>query len=182
MSIATQRIGLMSFPGFFVVFNQPMSGATDGWNGFTLRVVIPNAQLSSVPASPTELRATVEAVTSDLELSSLWVGHQAGAGDAYDAASLTEVQFSGGSGCSVTAGNTLASDTVSFAYDGSSALVFSMHFDGGSGADHAGRRNSVTGVEQYYDGGVNEASTANVTGYTTGTAGQLLVISRIEMR
>jgi hypothetical protein len=154
---------------------------TGGWDGHTIRIRVPHSMLGGSLSGKTHLRVTLRAASAEaFGLSKLYVGHPAGAGDAWDAAALTQLLFSGASGATVPGGGTLPCDGTAFAYDGASGLIFSVHCNGGGASDGMRRDTVLTGANYYFKAAVDEAATANVSGYST-TANSLALISAIEL-
>ncbi len=164
----------------------PLTGDGDngGWNGFTIRIVIANAQLS-FPVGTSQIRVTFEAGSvgggEGLTISSAYVDNGAGAGDAYDfngtaAGAPYQLLFGGLGSTTLSAGAQSASDGVGFSRVAGRDLVISMHINGGTGSDTFRSKATQTGWVSYYKVAVSEAATVNATGYSTAGPAVLGVI------
>lgn len=168
--------------GLTTILNQSLVSNGYGWNGYTIRPVIAAAALTNPGFSPSQMRVTVATSSAHaLTFAKWYVGHKAAAGDAMDAASLTQILFSGSAGATLSAGTTLASDWVSFAWDLTSALVLPVYIS--SANDGAILKSGFANADYYYKLGADEAATANVSGgtYTTFSS-SLIFITKIEVQ
>lgn len=172
-----------SGPVLTTILNETLATNGFGWNGYTVRPVIAAAALTDPGFNPTQMRVTI-ATSSALALTfaKLYVGHKAGAGDAMDAASLTQITFDTGSaGASLSAGATKLSDWATFGWDRATALVFSMYI--ASANDGSIRNTGFTNADYYYKAAADEAATANVSGGTySSVASSLIFITKIEVQ
>lgn len=166
--------------GIVTVLDQAFNIPSNTWNGYTLRQRIERAALSGVPSGATKIRVTGEAAAAEgVSWDATYVGFASGS-DAWDAASLTQITWSGGSGSgSISAGAQLTSDLISFADDGTSALILTIHFN--SSSDSIGEYDAFTGLgNRYFKAAASEAATGNVSGYTS-TPNRLAFYTKIEM-
>lgn len=154
------------------------AGTSSGWNGFTLRQLIGAAALSS---SGTYVRIVLETVTGgSFTVDGVYIGEQASTGDAYDmkasAPAPTQLLFNGSA--SVTCNNsTVTTDPLPFAIDETKSYIVTMHF---SNTSTVKAGSSITGVTAYNKAAVNEAATADVTGYS-GTAGTTRCLKKVQV-
>lgn len=162
------------------IFSDTLNLDTDGLNGYTVVAGFAVAALSLPPGAITRMRITFEAGAGQaLTITNAYIGHAAGAGDAYDfAAAPTQILFSGGAVGAMIAGASLTSDWISFAYNKTSPLLIAFYMGAGVANDNAHRKIGVANVSQY-DKVANDAATVNKTGYAT-TAGSLLGVKKIE--
>lgn len=105
--------------------------------------------------------------TQTITITACYIGEKAASGDAYDMESgtITEITFSGGSGCSISVGGSQVSDWVSYDFDYTKDYLISI-----GSSDHHRRDDGHTGIDSYYKNDASgDAGTANVTGYTTAS-------------
>lgn len=95
----------------------------------------------------------------------VYIGHAAGAGDAYDAVSLTQVLFSGGASLSQDNATTTESDDIAFVWDGVSDVLVSMYMDNLTFSYNSATSAGIS--DTHYKLSADEAATANKTGYST---------------
>jgi len=167
-------------------WGRPTWTAEDSRLGHSLRVVVP-ASAISVDGERCRLRigayqpvGTVgfsgpssglnNHANTYIELTSMYVGHQAVAGDPYDFdGTQVEVTFGGSSGAVVTHNKEMWSDLIAYSVDASKNLVIS--FDvvaaGARTSQYIARADSMTGWNTHYKSASAEASATDVTGYTT---------------
>jgi hypothetical protein len=173
------KIGIPVNGGTMYSLTLDNDGGT-GFNGYTFAQVYDLAALTLPSDSITRMRVRIQAVTSEgCDIDGMYVGHQAGAGDAYDfAATPVQILFSGSGSVSVGAGSTALSDWASFAYDKTSKLVFAWHIS--SAADAMKRKLSTSNVTSYFRAATSEAATVNKTAGYTGDATTTYFINLIE--
>jgi hypothetical protein len=138
-----------------------------GWNGYTVVQVIAAAQLAN--NGGTQVRVTFRAgnSTEGLKLASAYIGPSAMAGDAYDAASLTQLLFGGSASTTIAASADKVSDAVNFVLDTSKDLIVAFHCDDATNDEFMSRNAAQTGWTGYYSNSFgNQSGTANkTTGY-----------------
>lgn len=140
----------------------------DGLNGFTIVVGFAVAALTIPSGNISRVRFTLRAGnTQGLTITNAYVGHAAGAGDAYDFAATPVQLLWGGSGTKAIAANTEeVTDWATFAYNKTSALLVAYYLGGGTTVDMARYKNSVSNVTDY-NKTANDAATVNKTGYAS---------------
>jgi hypothetical protein len=141
----------------------------------TVRVLLSAAMLT---ASGNAVRLLLQAAgtgNDDLHVGAMYIGEQAAAGDAYDmkASSPAPTQiFVGASGSfTVPAGSTQYTDPLAFVIDHTKSYIVSFHLSSVSGV----KDGTLGGAANYTKNAVNEAATADVTGYTTNSNVQRVV-------
>jgi hypothetical protein len=153
-------------PALGVRLDTGLNSDVGGWESYGIIQRIP---ASSLGGAWTTCTITLEAASAEAAaFASIYIGHAAGAGDPYDAASLTQVLFSAAGNPTVSIGAQLTSDTIAFAYDGVTDLL--VKFGMAAGASTDGLRALTSGsVVTHYNKSLaaGETSTANVTGYST---------------
>lgn len=176
------NVAALSAPGqvltWSTAFSDTFNADSSGWNGYTMRQLLAASQITG---SGSNIRITIQASSAGgFNIDTLYVGHQAGAGDAYDFDGNQVQLFASGSGSFVVAtGNSLVSDGASFAYDETKAIIIAAHFIG-IGTNAVRGRSAAGAGTNYFKAAVNEAATSNVTGYST-TANQNLLVNKIEV-
>ena len=141
--------------------------------GTNVRNVIP---ISSLLRNATTVKIRVRATSANVDISSLWIGHQAASGDVYDFdGNQAEVTFSGGSGCSPTAGTYVDSDNISFTLDITKKLVIAFHLNTLANAP----RGTMTGATSHYKTAADESGVTDVSGYSAYNSNQSFMIDII---
>lgn len=145
----------------------PITGDSNNgdFNGFNLRQWISTSAITNTGL--TYVRVTFEASSAAaFAIQAAYIGHAAAAGDAYDFESTpTQLLFnSGSSGFSLSAGQSIVSDTLVFSITASKNLIVSFYCNAA-----ANTRSKTTQANwvSYVKSGATEVSTANVTGYST---------------
>jgi hypothetical protein len=157
-------------------------GTSYGWTNYNMRVVIPAAELSG---SGSGVRITLGYYDTDYDIAALYIGHQATSGDTIDFdGNQTQVTFNAGSGSATVSTGGLESDIITFNFDGTKNLVFSMYFSTANADVPSSARASYAGEVWYY-GAANEASSTDVdasTNYTDYSSTENIdVIEKIEI-
>lgn len=166
--------------GLVTVLSVSPTLQTTGWNGFTIKQRVERSALTGVPGSSTKIRVTLHGgSTEGAAVSALYVGLQSGT-DPYDTAALTQITVGGSNSFTVPVGSTSVSDIINFTDNGSSALIFSGHFNSTSNDNIMENDVDVTGLANRYFKNASEAATTNATGYTS-TTNRLAFILQIEM-
>lgn len=164
------------------VVDATFDGDNDGLSGCTVRQIVGGALIVGDPPSATKIRLTVHGgSTQPCTFDKCYVGHRAGAGDLYDAASLTQVTWGGLGGTTAPVGTDVTSDPINFSYDGSSDLVVTFHISGDASNDMGARDSSISNALYYWKAAVDEAATANVSSYDGPASSSLYFVRKIEM-
>jgi hypothetical protein len=147
-----------------------------GWNGLTLRQVVPVSALAAGSRLRFLIRSSGNA--TGFSLAKAYVGLQAGSGDSYDFASTPgQLLFSGNPNATVPGSNaSLLSDALNFVQDGTAPLLLSAYFDATS---NVGARSALTGWTSYFKAG-DDAATVNATGYSS-SANAANLFAQIEV-
>lgn len=186
-TIIKQRESLLTFPammfgsaGAWQNAAGPITLNADvgGWNGFTVRQVIEDAQLT-FPASTSQIRVTFEAGSAEgLTLTEAYVQNGAAAGDSYDFASApVQLLFSASASTTISAGQQKVSDDAAFTRVSGRRLVISFYINGGTGADTTRSKATETGWSALHKN-ASDASTVDATGYTT--TNNIIGVARVE--
>lgn len=132
----------------------------------TVKCEIAVADLTVPPFTPTRMWITLGQVSTveSVTFSKVYIGHKSAAGD------LTPVLFGGMPSTVIMPSipgmppNTSRSDEIAFVWNETSPLILSMYFAGGPDSDLLSAR--TTGAsDTYFKEGVDEAITADFTGY-----------------
>lgn len=174
---------LMSSTGVSVpwvdTYSVSLSFNSAGWGGYTLRQIIPSSLLST---DGTTLQLFLRASsTASCTIDAIYIGLQAASGDLYDMAASAPAPtqlFVGGSGTfTIGAGQTINTDALVFAIDHTKTYIVSVHFSSGDIL----AANSVTGSTAYNKAAVNEAATADVSGYATIASSPARLVTKIQV-
>lgn len=180
---APQSLSIEVSYNWTTAFSATLSGTGTGWQGITLKQAISGSLLSSGGAIS---RFTFKSgPTGRCEADPIYVGVKAASGDAYDMEASTPVPvqlfFNGSSTCVVEAGQTVTSDAVAFGLDPAKDYIVSIYFTSPTaGGGVVGTASGITGATRNSKLGVNEAATADVSGYST-VASQLIFLQKIEV-
>jgi hypothetical protein len=152
-----------------------------GFNGYTFAQVYELAALTLPSYSIARMRVTIQSITTEgCDIDGMYVGHQAGSGDAYDfLATPVQILFSGSGSVAVPVNSSVVSDWASFVYDKVTKLVFAWHIS--SANDSMKRRLSTSNVTSYLRSATSEAATVNKTTGYTADATTSYFISLIEV-
>ncbi|PZV36157.1 hypothetical protein [Mesorhizobium kowhaii] len=154
------------------------TGNNGGWNGYTHRERILAAGLSNGGGS--KVRVTLKAGSSaGFTIDSCYIGAGASVGDTYDFETTpTQLLFNGGNaGVTVTTGNSILSDEITYTVDASKNLIVSMHF---SATSAVGIDTGATNWNGYSKAAVSEAGTVNVSGYSAGGGNVSYGLAKVE--
>lgn len=162
------------------IFSQALDSNSDGNNGYTQVQSFAVAGLTLPGGAIVRVRVTFEASSAEgFTITNAYIGHAAGAGDAYDfSATPVQLLFSGGASAVISAGATAVSDWATFAYNKTSALLIAFYAGGGAGSDAQRYKASVANTTNYYKV-ANDAATVDKTGYATSAS--LAAINKIEV-
>lgn len=161
-------------------FSFTPSSTGDGYDGFTIRQVYSSAILT---ASGSKVRLVLSGGnTGGCTIDAMYIGEQASSGDPYDmkasAPAPTQFLVLGSGSFTVPNNDTLTTDPLTFAFDHTKTYVIAHHINGTPDSMKATTGTSVAG---YTKSGVNEASIANVSGYTARPSGQALLTTEIQV-
>ena len=162
------------------LLTQTLNTNADGQNGQTHVERVAAAAMTLPSGAITQVRVRFEAgSTEQLTITNAYVGHRAGAGDAYDF-STTPVQllFSGAANVTIPAGTTQWSDWASFAYNKTSDMLVAYYMGGGTGADMDRYVSGLSANYDHFNKAANDAATVDKTGY--GTSSGVSTIKGIE--
>lgn len=154
-----------------------------GWKTFSIRQIIA-ANVMTISGLAMRFRLVPPTTGFNTNIVDMFVGHQAGSGDAYDmAAAGTRVTFSGLSTVTLTAGGaSVLSDTIAFNFDRSRAFIMTFDFDNTPDCDIRRNIGLSSDYTHYYKVGSGEGATADVTGYAnTGTETAACIVDQIEV-
>lgn len=164
-------------------FVSPQNAGVANVAGITQRQLVTGTALSQ---SGAYVRLIFEAATvisgyGPFTITSCYIGEQAASGDLYDMKATTptpaQVLFGGSASVTCAAGATVTSDALNFAIDETKSYVISTHFDTPSGILGGF---GISGVTAYSKSSVDEASMADVTGYS-GTSGTTRGLKKIQV-
>lgn len=161
------------------VLNATLDGNFGNIDGKTIKVRIKAAQLSPPSGAVTKIRLGLQGHADEpLTLAKLYIGQKATSGDAYDAASLSQMKVGGSSAFTVPQGTQVWTDWLTFSWDKTSDLIVSLYCNAGANADKmAAASPSAIGDTHLKNG--DEAATANATGFTAYN-GYLSLVAKIE--
>lgn len=164
--------------GLDTLSNRNLNTQTTGLTGFNVVAQIPAAQLSR---SGTKVRFLIRGPTSGTGvMTGVTFGHKAAAGDAWDT-ELTPVAVTiGGSPVtSLAVGASTWSDWITFALDETRDVLVKMHV--ASGGNVRLNNGASAGITYHTKSAASELTTANVTGYATGSDGVLFLVEQIQV-
>lgn len=169
--------------GTYVKATTWTAGAASGsnWNGYTIRQLI---QTSAITRTGSKIKISFKATTvSTASINACYIGIAGNISlgqDAYDfSAAPTQVTFNGGSpGFSITSTSDIASDEITFDFDGNSAIIIAFHV---TSASNNWSSTSITGTSVYTKAAVSEASTLDVTGYALHGSVTVIGVSKVEV-
>lgn len=182
MLAVTHLVGFGAYESalnFTVTGSVTLNANQTGWGGYTIIARFGAAALST---SGSVIRLRFVPVTSgnNVTIGACYVGHAAGAGDAYDFdGTQVAVTVSGSGSFALTAGGSaVTSDNITYALDETKDLLIAMNMS--ATADL--RRNTSTGsnYNMYFKAASADASTTNKSGYTPA-ANQSYVVDQIEV-
>lgn len=151
-------------------------GGFDGWN------VIQVMPASSLTRNGTKVRLLLGGPTTGVSvIDGIRIGHQAAAGDAWDAetspTSLTVVTVGGNPTFTLNTNDSTWTDWITFALDETKALLVKVHFTGTSSL----RFGSATGHVGYGKAGATEVATADVAGYASLGANLQWLVAQVQI-
>lgn len=152
--------------------------------GFATYMLIQRIDAALLSVSGSKVRITFEANTTDpWDIEHCYIGQRDTGGDAWDqlaSPAPTRITFSGGSnGFSLSAGQTIRSDEITFAFDHTASHLISVD-NGNTGTTAPRGIGTLAGAVTYTKVADGEATTQNRSGYGTG-ASALFGINKIEV-
>lgn len=159
--------------------NVALGGSFGNVDSKTVRVRIKAAQLS-VPSGPvTKIRFALKGHADEgLTLAKIYAGAKSAGGDAYDAASLVPLKFSGQGVATIPANTVVWSDWIDMAWDKTSDLIVSFYCNAGPNADRLAAALSSPVADSYLKTD-DYASSPNESGFTA-FAGYLCLVTAIQ--
>ena len=179
MHAALSKVLLRNKPILLVEHVSVFGGIDDD----TVKCRISASKLLKPPFTPSKMVLTLQGRPNEpITLTKLYVGHAAGAGDAWDAASFTQVTVNAATSFTIGAGCRLQTDRVAFAWDRVTDIIISMHAGSTPTSDALAADLDGTSLigTTYLKSGADTAATANDTGFTT-FAGYLSLVTAIEV-
>lgn len=166
---------------FEVTFN----AVDNAWENYTLRNTLTPALVESdgtIPDGATHVRITFRASTNEnLKIDNAFIGHVAGAGDAYDAADLTRITFNGGSNSvNITQNTEVTSDEIAFTYDQVSNLIITIFCPNDNLNTGGGQVDGITGWQTYYRSGGDFSAVLDTASHSSATSGRVNMVNKIE--
>lgn len=148
------------------------------WGGYNLIQLLPAASLI---AGGTQARFRMRGPgTGSTEITGMTVAKKASSGDAYDAGETpVAITVSGSGAFTIPTSGDVWSDWINYTLDDTVDLLIKMHF---GASTNLRRRSGATGHQAYEKSASSEVTTANVTGYSPGTAGHSYVVEEIQVR
>jgi hypothetical protein len=151
------------------------------FNGYTTRQVI---SASALGKSGAEVRLVLVASSlAGFSIDAMYIGEQASSGEAYDMKASNpapaQILVSGSGSFVASAGQTITTDALTFTIDEAKTYIISTHFNASSKTRFDGIPPS--GSNNYVKSAVNEAATADVSGYSLNS-GVLILIQQVQIR
>jgi hypothetical protein len=156
-----------------------ISSTSSGWNGYTLRQIIPASAMAAGSRVRVQLYNAGTAGTQAV-ISKAYFGKQAASGDPYDFDTTPEQMFFGGN-----PGTTILPAMPQYT-DGlvtpitADAYVLAVYFSNSGASAVAHFTTGATGFADYYKIG-DDATTVNASGYTLGANNRSLLLGRVEV-
>jgi hypothetical protein len=143
---------------------QTLNSQDVGYYNANVRVIISSSLLTG---SSTNAIITLKGPSTELTgLTSIYVGHAASSGDAWDFdGGQKQVLFSGLGTLTLAVNEVVSSDSVDFHIDQTKNLIVSFHIENDGAKDNM-KLATTTDVTSCYKGGADESGTTNVSGYT----------------
>jgi hypothetical protein len=135
---------------------------------------------SVLSTSGTATRLTLQAANAaGCSIDGMYIGHQAGAGDAYDFdGGQVQVMVGGSGSFSISAASAVVTDTIAFALDETKNLIIAIHFNSTSSV--RGKDSMGASATNYYKSAADETATSNVSTYSN-TPLALRLVNLIEV-
>ena len=164
------------------LYSQALDTDVNGFNGETLVQKWAIAALTMPSGAISQIRFTFEAGAGEATtITNAYVGHAAGAGDAYDfSATPVQILWAGAGTKAISAGATAVSDWAVFAYNKTSPLLVAFYIGGGVSVDTIREKTGLGANIVLYEKVANDAATVDKTGYGSNS-GFLGAINKIEV-
>jgi len=158
--------------------NLVLAENSNNWAGYNLIQLLPAASLI---AGGTQARFRMRGPgTGSTAITGMTVAKKASSGDAYDAGETpVAITVSGSGAFTIPTNGDVWSDWIDYTLDDTVDLLIKMHF---GASTTLRRRSGATGHQAYEKSASSEVTTANVTGYSAGTAGYSYVVEEIQVR
>jgi hypothetical protein len=154
-----------------------ISSTSSGWNGYTLRQIIPASAMAAGSRVRVQLYNAGTAGTQAV-ISKAYFGKQAASGDPYDFDATPEQMFFGGNpGVTILPAMPQYTDGLVTPIT-ADAYVLAVYFSGTTAVAHF--TTGATGFADYYKLG-DDATTVNASGYTLGANNRSLLLGRVEV-
>ena len=159
-----------------IVADGSWNANSTNWGGFGLRQLIPAASVLE-NASAVSVEFVAPSTGEGFAVANAYIGEQAASGDAWDfAATPTQILFSAGATFSISAGETIVSDSVTISIDSAENLIVAVGMSSDTANDSVRTQGSASGFNIYYkSGAASESGTADVTGYSASESNRLFV-------
>lgn len=167
-----------SVPDVTAMSNLVFAENSNTWDGYNLIQLLPAASLI---AGGTQARFRMRGPgTGSTAITGMTVAKKASSGDAYDAGETpVAITVSGSGAFTIPTSGDVWSDWIDYTLDDTVDLLIKMHF---GASTNLRRRSGATGHQAYEKSASSEVTTANVTGYSPGTAGHSYVVEEIQVR
>jgi hypothetical protein len=168
-------------------FLATFDNSSNDWGGYTIRQVIPAAQLS-LSGGTVSIRIAALA-GSTVTISECWIDHSASSGssNADFAGTPTRVTFAGANGATTPSGGMVESDLVPFVLDETEDLVVSMYIPAGAGQNFRAVASMADAVAKYTNSNAADDPGAVTSGWSAsgldvvGVAGVSIGQSGIQL-
>lgn len=143
--------------------------ASTGYASSTIRQVVPASALTQ---SGTHMRVQLSCIIlGGAVIDKCYIGEKAASGDAYDmkasSPAPTQITFNSGSAGVTLANNSqVYSDAIAFAIDETKDYVLTAHFTSTTSQVGSTATSAVSGANQYQRASIDEAASADVSGYS----------------
>jgi hypothetical protein len=163
-------------------FTRTLTSDSNPWSGYTLRIRIPAAQLTKPTSTPTFINVLLSAGNAENTIvGAAYIGHAAASGYSF-ASTPTAITIGAAANFTLAAGTSTRSDNLSFVYDGTSDLIVSAYFNGGTGSDNLRWMTSGGNCSLGFKN-ASDAGTVTATGYSNSSSNPNVcaLVSDIQM-
>lgn len=172
-------------PSFATALNWQVTGSATlnanqtGWGGYTI-VQAYNAGGLSLSGSFVRVRFVPVSSGNNVTINACYIGHAAGAGDAYDfdGTQVPLTVASSGSFALTAGGASVTSDTIAYPLDETKNFLIAMNLS--ATADLRRLSGAGANYNQYFKAASADASTTDKTGYTN-SGNFVYVVDQIEV-